>query len=153
MSTGFRHAAVAIAALSVLLATASHGQDGDPRSAWMTGESIRHEFSGKGLSGHYPSGAFWTEMIRNDGTTDYREGPKHWQGKWWATSLEFCFSYPAPGNGGCFRVVRVSANCFELYDFTNSKGIGETPPTETDRWNGRFWFADRPTTCEERPTV
>jgi hypothetical protein len=152
MSIGFRRVGIAIAALNILFAAQSHGQENTSPSAWMTGDAIRQEFSGKGLAGHYPSGAPWTELIRTDGTTDYREGPKHWQGKWWATSQEFCFSYPAPGNGGCFRVVRVSTNCFELYDYTDNKNL-ETPPTEADRWNGRFWFADHPTTCEERPTV
>lgn len=153
MFSSLRHAARGSAVLVSFFSALAAAQDANPRAAWMTGDIIQREFSGKSLAGHYPSGAPWSEMIRGDGTTDYREGSKHWQGKWWATPLEFCFSYPAPGNGGCFRVVRISMNCFELYDFTDRRNQADEPPQDSDRWNGRFWFADRPTTCEERPTV
>jgi hypothetical protein len=143
----------AVVAGLVSLVAIARAQDSTPPSAWMSGDMIRSEFAGHNLAGHYPNGARWTEQISADGTTDYREGEKHWLGQWWARPLEFCFSYPAPGIGGCFRIVRVSANCFELYDFSDQSGSGDTPPTEANRWNGRLWYADIPTTCEERPTV
>jgi hypothetical protein len=124
-----------------------------PPAAWMPGAAIRSEFTGRPIAGIYPSGRPWTETIHSDGTTDYREGGKHWLGRWWIRDREFCFSYPPPGLGGCFRVVRTSANCYELYDFSGEAGRGEEPPHLDDLWNGRLWVADRPTTCEERPTV
>jgi len=121
--------------------------------AWMSGEEIRAEFSGKNLRGLYPSQRAWREEIYGDGTTDYREGAKRWRGKWWVDNREFCFSYPPPGVGGCFRVSRISANCFELYEFETSASQGEQPPSIANLWNGRMWHADRPTTCEARPSV
>lgn len=121
--------------------------------AWLTGEEIRTEFSGRSLAGLYPSNRPWSELIRADGTTDYREGEKRWFGRWSVRDREFCFVYPPPGIGGCFRVARISANCFELYEYESPRGQSEEPPDIADQWNGRMWHADRPTTCEARPNV
>lgn len=119
--------------------------------AWMTGAAIQGTFGGQPLAGTYPTGKTWTESIRADGSTDYREGEKHWQGKWWVTDREFCFAYPPGTAGGCFRVVRVSPNCFELYDYTGALGKADAPPSLRGAWNGRMWVTSQPTTCEERP--
>lgn len=121
--------------------------------AWLSGEDIRQAFSGKPIAGLYPSEKQWAEQINADGTTDYREGANHWLGRWWIRDREFCFSYPPPGVGGCFRVTRISANCYELYEFDGPRGSEEAPPDIANLWNGRMWHADRPTTCENRPTV
>ena len=119
--------------------------------SWMSGEAIRGSFSGKDLAGIYPNGNPWTERIFENGTTDYREGIKHWRGEWWVANREFCFFYPPPGLGGCFRVVRISPNCFELYDFSGERGRADEPPALAQLWNGRMWLQSQPTTCEERP--
>lgn len=141
-----------IGLLATVFASASAGED---RSGlvWLSGEEIRTMFSGKPLAGIYPSDRPWTETIGADGTTDYREGTNHWQGSWWVRDREFCFSYPPPGVGGCFRITRISDNCFELYEFASRLGQDETPPNIARLWNGRMWHADRQTTCEARPTV
>lgn len=120
--------------------------------AWLPGSAISEAFSGKSLKGLYPNGNVWTEQIHSDSTTDYREGSKHWLGNWWVTDREFCFAYPPPGMGGCFRVTKISANCFELYDFSGEFASQPEPPFIGDRWNGRMWYDDQPTTCEEKPS-
>jgi hypothetical protein len=117
----------------------------------MSGEEIRQSFAGKSLAGVYPSNQLWSEHIFADGRTDYREGGKHWQGEWWVTEQEFCFRYPLPGNGGCFRVVRVNRNCFELYETLGMPGRAEAPWSPAAGWNGRMWLASEPPTCPERP--
>jgi hypothetical protein len=147
-----------VLALLVVLATVApspaRAEEHDaPSLAWLSGDEIRRELTGRLLAGIYPSGQPWSEQIADDGTTDYREGAKHWQGQWWIAGREFCFSYPPPGTGGCFRVVRASANCFELYDFSGAAGQREDPPWLDTLWNGRMWQSDRPTTCEDRPSV
>ncbi len=120
---------------------------------WMSGEEITQTFSGKPLAGLYPSERSWSEVIRSDGSTDYREGGNHWLGRWWIRDREFCFSYPPPGVGGWFRVTRISSNCFELYEFESPVGGDEAPPNIANLWNGRMWHADKSTTCENRPSV
>ena len=136
-------------------AMAQKSADGEDRSGlvWMSDDEIKTEFSNASLKGLYPSQRPWKEEIHPDGTTDYAEGQKRWRGEWWITARKFCFSYPPPGVGGCFRVTRISANCFELYEFGTSASHDEVPPSVTDLWNGRMWHADRPTTCEARPSV
>ena len=119
----------------------------------MPAEAIRTEFSGKNLSGIYPTGRPWSEDIFADGTTDYREPEVRRPGKWWLTSLEFCFSYPQPGEGGCFRVVKISSNCYELYDFSSHFGRLDAPPRLKGAWNGRMWRLEAPSTCQDQPTA
>lgn len=135
------------------LSAPSRAEDDRSGLAWLSGAEIRTEFSGRSLAGLYPSNRQWSELIRADGSTDYREGEKHWLGRWSVRDREFCFVYPPPGVGGCFRVARISANCFELYEFESPRGQSEEPPNIADQWNGRMWHADRPTTCEDRPNV
>ena len=139
-------------ALFLAAATASHAQD-DTAQRWMSADAIRAEFSGKPLAGIYPSGVTWTEDIAADGTTDYREGAIRRPGQWWLTALEFCFSYAPPGVGGCFRVVRMSVNCYEIYEFGSELGRRDAPPRQKGAWNGRMWRTEAPTTCEEKPSV
>lgn len=142
----------ALLAALLLSATATlHAEEDRSGLAWMTGDEIKSAFSDQKLAGMYPSNRLWSETIRGDGTSDYREAEKHWMGEWWVETREFCFRYPPPGVGGCFRVTRVSENCYELYEFSGPERHEETPPFVGDRWNGRMWHADRPTTCEARP--
>lgn len=144
--------ATVVAATAIALGAAAARED-RTGLVWLTADEIRSSFAGQALAGLYPSERSWTESIGTDGTTDYREGTKHWRGHWWIRDREFCFSYPPPGVGGCFRVTRISANCYELYEFEGPAGADETPPDIANLWNGRMWHADRPTTCEARPSV
>ena len=145
---------VVFLALGAAPVLAEDSDEADRRAglAWMSGDSIRTSFDGQKLAGQYPSGNLWFEHIRPDGRTDYREGEKRWTGSWWVTDREFCFQYPPPGLGGCFRIVRLSQNCFELYDFSGSAAKEDLPPSLDNLWNGRMWHDDRPTTCEQLST-
>ncbi len=143
----------ALIALGVFFAaTPASTQDGGPLS-WMGRDEIVEAFVDRQLSGVYPSGAPWSELIRRDGTSDYREGAARRDGRWWMRGDQFCFTYALPQSGGCFQVVRVGQNCYELY----SVGVGggaEAPPSGAKRhWNGRMWRDDAPPTCQELPTT
>lgn len=134
------------------LAQADGPSPGAPRAGWMSGAAIQTEFSGRRLSGIYPNTNPWSEQIHADGSTDYREGDRHWLGRWWVDNDAFCFVYPPPGVGGCFRVVRLGVNCYELYDFSRGAGAAPAPPDLANLWNGRMWDTGRPATCDEKPT-
>ncbi|MFN3744562.1 MAG: hypothetical protein ACK4TL_07640 [Hyphomicrobiaceae bacterium] len=117
----------------------------------MSRDEIFAAFVDQQLSGVYPSGAPWSELIRPDGTSDYREGGNRREGRWWMRGNDFCFRYDPPLSGGCFRVVRIGANCYELYSV--SRGGDAVPgPQSGAAWNGRMWRDDAAPTCEERPT-
>ncbi len=145
-------AAFVFIALALLPAAAQEKQaPSAPRAGWLDGNQIRREFSEKLLNGIYPTGNPWSEQLFADGTTDYREGEKRWRGTWWTESRAFCFRYPPPGVGGCFAVVRLGSNCYELYEISGAMP-DERPPELAGSWNGRMWVADRPATCDEKPT-
>lgn len=142
---------------ALLCLTLFHGtavaEDESLTLRWMPDSSIRSEFSGKALAGVYPGGRTWSEMIFADGTTDYREDIVRRIGKWWVMQLEFCFSYPPPGIGGCFRIIKMSANCYELYEYGSEHGRQDTPPGQRGAWNGRMWRTEAAATCDEKPSV
>lgn len=119
---------------------------------WMSAEEIRSEFSGIRVAGQYPSRIEWAEEIRSDGTTLYEEGAERRPGRWSAESDLFCFVYKELQQGGCFRVVKHSPNCYELYTATIGGIPPPTPPPAASMsWNGRMWRAAIPQTCDEKP--
>jgi hypothetical protein len=138
-------------ALAAVAASAGAAQE-RARGGWMPADAIRREFTGRLLNGIYPNASEWSEHLFANGTTDYREGTIRWAGRWWTEDRSFCFVYPPPGVGGCFRVVRLGSNCYELYETGSAIGRGDARPDDTDLWNGRMWLAERQATCDERPT-
>lgn len=146
-------ALVATATVALAIAETIAAADDPPNAEWMTADAIRSEFSGTALAGVYPGGKTWAEDIFADGTTDYREAEIRRPGQWWTTALEFCFSYPEPGVGGCFRVTKVGVNCYELYDYSSEFGRAEAPPLQKGSWNGRMWRTQAPHTCEATPSA
>lgn len=119
---------------------------------WMQETAIRAELTDRKLAGIYPSNIAWTEVINPDGTTDYTEGRERRPGTWSISGELFCFVYTEPHQGGCFRIVKHSANCYELYT-ASIGGIASTPPPPASRmsWNGRMWREAEKSTCEEKP--
>lgn len=119
----------------------------------MSRDEIVEAFVSQQLSGIYPSGTPWSELIRPDGTSDYREGTARREGRWWMRDDQFCFTYALPGSGGCFQIARVGRNCYELYVVGRAGGAEAPPPGADRQWNGRMWRDDLPPTCQELPTT
>lgn len=119
---------------------------------WMDEAQIRAELTNVQLAGIYPSKVEWREFIHADGRSDYEERGEKRPGRWTVAGELFCFVYVQPEQGGCFRMVKHSANCYEL--FTASLG-GEkpavAPPAASMSWNGRMWREAQPSTCDEKP--
>jgi hypothetical protein len=134
------------------MASAAAAQSTDSR-AWMSRYEIIAAFEGRQLSGIYPGGTSWRELIRPDGTSDYREGGARRAGRWWMRGDQFCFSYALPQSGGCFQVFAVGRNCYELYAVGRGGGAEPPVPNAERHWNGRMWREDIPATCEEKPIV
>lgn len=115
---------------------------------WMSEAAIRAELTNRKLAGQYPNGIRWSEVIHTDGTTDYEEAGIRSRGRWTLSGSVFCFKYDTPLAGGCFRMIKVGSNCYELYVERN---FLEPPPVSRDReqvaWNGRMWRAAEKDTC------
>ena len=143
-------AALILAVLAVV--SGAMAQTVDPRP-WMGRDEIIAAFVGQQLAGIYPSRIPWQEHVRPDGTTTYREGGAQREGRWWMRGDQFCFSYALPQSGGCFQVVAVGRNCYELYSVGRGGGVEPPVPNAQRLWNGRMWREDIPATCEEKPSV
>jgi hypothetical protein len=121
---------------------------------------IRAAIVGHTLDGHYGNGLNWTEVYAADGRLDYREQGRNAVGKWhFRPGDVFCTFYdpgPFPGlSGGCWLVLKSSANCFEFY--VADEGAPSAPPEEgmpePTRWNAQGWRHGEPSTCGEKPAV
>ena len=143
--------------LAILLTVAAMAAVGlaGPVSAfsriWMQDAQIRAELTNVQLAGIYPNKVAWTEYIHADGRSDYSEGGQTRPGRWTVANDLFCFVYAEPQQGGCFRIVKHSPNCYELYTATiGGHPPAHPPPTARMSWNGRMWREAQPPTCEEK---
>ena len=67
-------------------------------------------------AGVYPDGVAWTETMHTSGRTDYAERGERRAGDWnFNDAGELCFRYDHNKGGGCFRYVRLGANCYEHF--------------------------------------
>lgn len=120
---------------------------------WMTEADIRRELVDQKLAGIYPSTVAWSEHIRADGTSDYEEAGIRSPGRWTVEGPLFCFMYDAPLAGGCFRMIKLGANCYELYVEREAYAFPSERPREGIAWNGRMWRTAEKATCDEKPSV
>jgi len=139
--------ALVVLALSVGASSPASAQRG-----WLQETEIRGQLTNVRLTGLYPSNIAWSEQINADGTTDYLEANERRPGRWTVVGELYCFVYAQPHQGGCFRIVRHSANCYELYT-ASIGGVAPSPPPPATAmsWNGRMWREAEPGTCEEKP--
>ncbi len=139
-----------IAAVGGLTATVVRAESS---RGWMQEVQIRAELTNLKVAGLYPSNIAWSEQIKSDGTTDYEEASERRPGTWSIAGELFCFVYARPHQGGCFRIVKHSPNCYELYT-ASVGGHAPSPPPPASRmsWNGRMWRDSERATCEDKVT-
>lgn len=140
----------------VLIAVAACGlaaaavQAGDSR-AWMQESQIRAELTNLRLAGLYPNNVAWSEQIKADGSTDYEEASERRPGHWSVAGELFCFVYAMQHQGGCFRIVKHSPNCYELYTASvGGQAPNPPPPASRMSWNGRMWRDGERGTCDDK---
>lgn len=139
------HAAVLLAALTVAVGPAAATR------TWMQEADMLRELTNLKLAGIYPSNVAWGELIRPDGTTDYEEPGQKRPGRWTIAGELYCFTYALQHQGGCFRIVKHSPNCYELYTASIGGEVPATPPPASSMaWNGRMWRDGERATCEDK---
>lgn len=125
-----------------------------PPGPWMAVDAVRAALVDRPVAGIYPDGQSWRELMRADGSTSLTESSPPQGGSWHFNALdELCFVYTGePATGGCFRYVRISANCYEHFFREGNPDPGTMPE---DHWltNGVLWRSDVPSTCDARPSV
>ena len=121
----------------------------------MTNERLRAAFAGHSIAGQYVDGRTFRETYEADGSLDYVDQgqARRLVGHWSIIKNRFCTIYRGDASGGCFRVHRASANCFEFYFETRTEAEVRGSTLRNPTWTARAWRTDSVSTCEERPLV
>lgn len=127
---------------------------GVAQSPWMTNKEMRAAFSGQTIEGVYRSGRTFKESYLADGRLSYDERSRHHTGHWSVINGTFCTIYDTSVTGGCFRVQKISANCFEFYFQTRDEAAAAEPDKHGQpTWTAQAWRTSALSTCKERPSV
>lgn len=131
----------------------AQSQDTDIRAqaSRVGGETLIETFSGITHNGAYNFSAegrasgFYVEKHASDGSVEYSEDGKTYQGDWAVFRNTLCYSYDDPSMpGGCFRVYKVGT-CFYFYGATI---IERRDELDKDYWTARSVQDGDEATCE-----
>ena len=120
---------------------------------WMDGAGLTSTFKGKALDGEYASGRTFKETYMDDGGLHYQDDGRVNGGHWSVSSGTFCTIYDDDPAGGCFRVQKIGANCFEFYFVARTEDKAPGPPDRDPSWTARAWISGHASTCKERVGV
>lgn len=120
---------------------------------WMAGEDIVATFKGVTIGGHYADKRHFTERYGADGKIVYEEPYRRNVGRWSVRGGAFCTIYDRDPTGGCYRVRRLSKNCFAFYFVARTGQQAEETPLGDPKWTAKGWRTDSPSTCEEAGVV
>jgi hypothetical protein len=144
---------LAVPVLAMVGVLAGNAERAEAGANWMTESDVRDTLVKRQVAGTLPNGQPWTELMMENGQSDYVEGGRPMKGRWWFDAHgQLCFRY-APGVGGCFRYVRISANCYEHFFGANDQPILSPGLGPNILSNGPLWRLDEPSTCDAKPSV
>lgn len=122
-----------------------------PWSRWLSDDGIRKALAGKTLEGRYANGRAFTETYGEDGRVSYLERGEKIFGRWSVASGTLCTIYDSDPTGGCFRVTRVSKNCYEFYFAARTEAAA--PGSDRPKWTARGAVSGEPEACEDGASV
>lgn len=148
-------AGLVLTVVSLCAVTTAQAAGDDRPNDWMSAAELKAAFSGTTIAGHYADGRPFKESYFKNGRLKYFEELSHRAqvGHWSIVSGSFCTIYDLNPTGGCFRVRRHSANCFEFYFLVRTETEARQPEPGRPSWSARAWRTDRPSTCREKPIV
>jgi hypothetical protein len=135
-------------AVLALTAVAQARGEGVP-TAWLTGTEISNAIAGKTLEGRYANGRAFTERYGPDGRVEYFDDGRTIGGRWSVTVGTLCTIYDNDPAGGCFRVSRVSENCFEFYFASRTEETAPGPDDARPHWTALGSVRGEASTCQE----
>lgn len=121
------------------------GADGQATEGFMAEADIRAALGGQAIDGHYRNGRTFSESYAADGRISYRDDYRASGGRWSLVNGAFCTIYDGDPSGGCFRVRRSGANCFEFYFVARTEEEAKAP--RKPDWTARGWRSDAKSTC------
>jgi hypothetical protein len=81
---------------------------------WMTDMDLHYVFVGREVTGAYANGVPFRETYRKSGKIEYSDTANTLAGNWEISGGKLCTKY-AEQAGGCYKITKVSANCFEYW--------------------------------------
>lgn len=133
---------------SVEAAQATQSQGPKP----MAGPDIIAAFEGKTVTGVYANGMAVRETYLVGGAITYWDpfyGAR--AGHWSIVNNLFCTFYDGM-TGGCFRIERVSDNCFDYFAQAASEQEA-LAPADKPRYTARAFIEGKSSTCPDEATV
>jgi len=124
-----------------------------PVDGWMGDDEIRKAFAGVTINGVYGDGVKFAESYFDTGRIAYNDPRKAMTGRWSVVNESFCTLYDDYVTGGCFKVARHSANCYEFYFLTSSERDAAKSDPGRPSWTARGWDRAKPATCDDKPSV
>jgi hypothetical protein len=138
--------------LAVALAAPCAGAGGETHN-WLAGDAITKALAGKTIEGSYASGRVFTESYLKDGGVEYTEGGTSMGGHWSVTAGTLCTIYDDDPTGGCFRVAKVGANCFEFYFAARTEEAAPGPEDGKPKWTARGSVPGEGAACQDGADV
>ena len=125
----------------------------EAHAIWLQGADISTALTGKTLEGRYGNGRAFTERYLSDGRIEYFENGSQMGGHWSITAGTLCTIYDTDPTGGCFRVSRAGANCFEFYFAARSEEAAPGPDDSKPTWTARGSVSGEPSACQDGANV
>lgn len=119
-------------------------------NTWMSESELSSALSGQAVSGEYASGNKFFEAYNADGSIAYEDDVRSSSGHWSVKAGTFCTIYDEDASGGCFRVQKVGANCFEFYYVARTESDASSGNHREPDWTARAWLEGKPSSCKER---
>ncbi|UOM33078.1 hypothetical protein [Acuticoccus sp. I52.16.1] len=134
------------------LAAASHPAAAEDKPVlWrsLDAQDLRQRFVGTTIEGVYNNGEAFSEELKADMSTFYRDQDDATPGEYELKGEFICFAYPVAIETGCFRVWQRSANCYDMYiaEGQGFPAVGLYQRMVGTGWDSRFWRADEEPTC------
>ncbi len=139
--------------LALLAAATPAGADEPQGALWLKGDAIARALDGKTIEGRYTSGRPFTERYLSGGRVEYIERGHTTSGRWSVTAGTLCTIYDDDPTGGCFRVAKVGANCFEFYFAARTEEAAPGPDGSTPKWTARGSVSGEPAACQDAANV
>ncbi len=140
--------ALGLALIAALPQAASAQSIGD----FMSGKDIAATFNGVAIEGRYGDERAFHERYRETGRVEYRERGLTSGGKWSVEADTLCTIYDGDAAGGCFRVKKVSGNCYEFFFVARTEIEAHRDPRKP-AWTARGSIVGGKGACQEESTV
>jgi hypothetical protein len=136
----------------LILASTAASAAGDA-GVWLPDADITRALAGKTIEGRYANGRAFTERYLTDGRVEYIENGRAIGGHWAVTAGTLCTIYDTDPAGGCFRVSRSSANCFEFYFAARTEETAPGPEGSSPQWTARGSVSGDSAACQDGANV